>query len=614
MTQAQTPSADADWQGVAAEETEQVETGVGLKLRKRSRALLGTLLRPRRKQLALSFALVVAYNAASLSGPLLVAVALDSGIPDALGGDPGTLAWCLAAYLVLSVVASGFYYVFMRYSGRIGRDVIIDLRQRVFDHSGRLSIGFHERYTSGKVVSRMTSDTEALEDLVDNGVENTLTALLSLVGILGLLIVLDLPLALLALSGLLPIYLALRWFRVRSDRAYRGTRGAIAKVIVQFVESMNGMRAVQAFGRQGRNEEIMGALNADFQEANRRAFNVLGVFTMSVRLVGNLTIVAVLAIGALRVIDGGLGLGVLTAFTLYLRRFYDPLDQLAMFANQYSSAVAALEKISGLLQERPDVPEPADPVPLPPVRGGRAITFDGVAFRYREDTPVVLRPLDLEIPAGQTVALVGPTGAGKSTLAKLVARFYDPTQGAVRLDGVDLRSVADAELRRSVVMVTQENFLFSGSVADNIALGDPGATRAQVEAAAEAVGAHDFITALPEGYDTDVRKRGGRLSSGQRQVIAFARAYLADPAVLVLDEATSSLDAPTERVVQQAMESVLSDRTALIIAHRFSTVLIADRVLVVRDGQVVEDAAPRALITAGGDFAELHRTWRESLV
>ncbi|WP_235926607.1 ABC transporter ATP-binding protein [Actinokineospora pegani] len=614
MTDKQAPSADLDWQGVAAEETAEVEVGVGVKLRKRSRALLGTLLRPRRKQLALSFALVVAYNAASLTGPLLVAVALDSGIPDALGGDPGTLAWCLAAYLVLSVIASGVYYVFMRYSGRIGRDVIIDLRQRVFDHSGRLSIGFHEGYTSGKVVSRMTSDTEALEDLVDNSVENTLTALLSLVGILVLLVVLDLPLALLALSGLLPIYLALRWFRSRSDRAYRGTRGAIAKVIVQFVESMNGMRAVQAFGRQERNEEIMGALNADFQEANRRAFNVLGVFTMAVRLVGNLTIVAVLAIGAVRVIDGGLGLGVLTAFTLYLRRFYDPLDQLAMFANQYSSAVAALEKISGLLEERPDVPEPADPVPLPRARGGRAITFDRVAFRYRADTPVVLHPLDLEVPAGQTVALVGPTGAGKSTLAKLVARFYDPTQGAVRLDGVDVRSVADAELRRSVVMVTQENFLFSGSVADNIALGDPGATRAQVEAAAEAVGAHGFITALPEGYDTDVRKRGGRLSAGQRQVIAFARAYLADPAVLVLDEATSSLDAPTERIVQQAMESVLSDRTALIIAHRFSTVLIADRALVVRDGRVVEDATPQALIAAGGDFAELHRTWRESLV
>ncbi|MGH3864414.1 ABC transporter ATP-binding protein, partial [Actinokineospora sp.] len=328
---------------------------------------------------------------------------------------------------------------------------------------------------------------------------------------------------------------------------------------------------------------------------------------------GNLSLAVVLAIGACRVANGGLELGVLTAFTLYLRRFYDPLDDLAMVANSYTSATAALEKISGLLEEEPDVLDPKDAVTPPPHAGGRSVRFAQVEFRYSATGPVVLPKFDLTIPAGQTVALVGATGAGKSTVAKLVARFYDPSSGAVLLDGVDLRSVSDVDLRRSVVMVTQENFLFAGSVADNIALGRPDASRPEIEAAAQAVGAHAFIEALPEGYDTDVRKRGGRLSAGQRQMVAFSRAFLADPAVLVLDEATSSLDVPTERAVQTALESVLKDRTALIIAHRLSTVLIADRVLVVADGRIVEDGSPADLIANTGHFADLHNAWQDSL-
>jgi ATP-binding cassette, subfamily B, bacterial len=284
-----------------------------------------------------------------------------------------------------------------------------------------------------------------------------------------------------------------------------------------------------------------------------------------------------------------------------------------MLANSYSAAIAALEKLSGVLEEEPSVPEPVTPVPLP-ARGRRGeLLFSGVEFRYRPDSPVVLPEFDLHIPPGQTVAVVGATGAGKSTLAKLVSRFYDPSAGSVRLDGVDLRQVADADLRAAVTMVTQENFLFAGSVADNIALGKPSATRAEIEAAAAGVGAHEFVAALPEGYDTDVRKRGGRLSAGQRQLVAFARALLADPAVLVLDEATSSLDVPTERAVQSALETVLSQRTALIIAHRLSTVLIADRVLVVDDGRIVEDGSPAELITNSGRFAALHHAWTNSL-
>ncbi|MGB3441712.1 MAG: ABC transporter ATP-binding protein [Actinophytocola sp.] len=605
---------EEQWRGVAAEDNEELNTLVSGRLQARSRRLLVSLVRPRLGIALLAFGLVVLENVLTLVGPLVIAVAIDTGIPDAIGGDTTVLAWCVGAYVFSGLGAAGTRFGFLKVAGRFGQDVLLDLRQRVFSHAQRLSLSFHEKYTSGKVISRMTSDIDSLHDLLEDGLDGLLTAILSVVGIAIMLLVLDVPLALIVLAGLVPLIWVTRWFYLRSRHAYRNTRGAIAKIIVQFVETMNGMRAVQAFRREGRNEAIMAELNDRFRAANKEALIVVARFTMTVRLVGNLTLAIVLAIGAVRVVDGGLALGVLTAFTLYLRRFYDPLDELAMFANSYTAAIAALEKISGVLEEEPKVVEPAAPRPLPTRDTGREIAFDAVEFRYSPTTPVVLPTFDLHIPTGQTVALVGATGAGKSTLAKLVGRFYDPSAGAIRLDGVSLREIADTELRREVVTVTQENFLFAGSVADNIALGRPAATRAEVESAATAVGAHEFIAALPERYDTDVRKRGGRLSAGQRQMVAFARAFLADPSVLVLDEATSSLDVPTERAVQRALESVLADRTALIIAHRLSTVLIADRVLVVEDGRIVEDGSPEELIEGrGGRFAALHRTWLESL-
>jgi ABC-type multidrug transport system fused ATPase/permease subunit len=607
---------EEEWRGVAAEDNEELTALVSGRLEARSRRLLGSLVRPRLGGALLALLLVVLENVLTLAGPLIIAIAIDTGIPDAVNGETTTLAWCVGAYLFSGLGAAGMRFAFLKVAGRLGQDVLLDLRKRIFSHAQRLSIAFHEKYTSGKVISRLTSDVDSLHDLLEDGLDGLLTALLSVVGIAVMLLVLDVPMALMVLAGLIPLLWVTRWFYIRSRASYRGTRGAIAKIIVQFVESMNGMRAVQAFRREDRNESIMAALNDRFRAANKDALIVVARYTMTVRLVGNLSLALVLAIGAVRVVDGGLELGVLTAFTLYLRRFYDPLDELAMFANSYTAASAALEKISGLLQEEPAVVEPVSPVALPEHAAvGRTVEFDRVAFRYSAGGPVVLPEFDLTIPAGQTVALVGATGAGKSTLAKLVGRFYDPTAGAVRLDGVDLRDVADSDLRRAIVTVTQENFLFAGSVADNIALARPDATRAEIEAAATAVGAREFITALPEGYDTDVRKRGGRLSAGQRQMVAFARAFLADPAVLVLDEATSSLDVPTERAVQRALESVLADRTALIIAHRLSTVLIADRVLVVEDGRIVEDGTPEDLIEepAGGRFAALHRTWLESL-
>jgi ABC-type multidrug transport system fused ATPase/permease subunit len=606
--------AEEEWRGVAAEDNEELNALVSGRLQTRSRQLLGSLVRPRLAVGLLAFGLVVLENVLILVGPLVIAVAIDTGIPDAVDGDTTALAWCVGLYLVSGLGAAAARFAFVKVAGRFGQDVLLDLRQRVFRHAQRLSVSFHDKYTSGKVISRMTSDIDSLHDLLEDGLDGLLTAVLSVFGIAIVLLVMDVPLALVVLAGLVPLVWVTRWFYLRSRHAYCDTRGAIAKIIVQFVETMNGMRAVQAFRREDRNETIMATLGDRFRGANKEALIVVARFTMTVRWVGNLTLAIVLAIGAVRVVDGGLELGVLTAFMLYLRRFYDPLDELAMFANSYTSAIAALEKISGLLEEEPTVVEPTTPTPLPTRDTGRAIDFDAVEFRYSPATPVVLPTFDLHIPAGQTVALVGATGAGKSTLAKLVGRFYDPSAGAVRLDGVPLSDIADDALRREVVMVTQENFLFAGSVADNIALGRPTATRAQVESAAAAVGAHEFIAALPDGYDTDVRKRGGRLSAGQRQMVAFARAFLADPSVLVLDEATSSLDVPTERAVQAALESVLADRTALIIAHRLSTVLIADRVLVVEDGRVVEDGSPEELIEGrGGRFAALHRTWLESL-
>ncbi|MFC0114790.1 ABC transporter ATP-binding protein [Kibdelosporangium aridum] len=602
---------DDAWRGVAAEEVQELNSAVGAKLQARSRKLLGSLIRPHLWPAGAALALVVLQNLSSLVGPLLIAAAIDSGIPSAIRGDTSTLAWCIGGYAFSAIANSGLLMAFQRLAARISQDVLLDLRQRLFRHVQRLSLSFHESYTSGKVISRLTADMESIGKLLEDGLDNLLNAVLSLAFIGTLLLILDVPLALIVMAGFIPLVLMLRWFRATSGRAYRATRGAIAKVIVQFVETMNGIRAVQAFRRERRNESIMDVENASYRDSNYTATSAVATFAASVRFIGNVSLAVVLGIGAWRVTGGSMELGVLTAFTLYLRRFYDPLDELAQVANSYASASAALEKISGVLEEEPTVVEPAHPKPLPP---GGTIEFNQVEFRYGPETPVVLPKFDLTIPAGQTVALVGATGAGKSTIAKLVARFYDPTAGSVRLSGVDLRDTADEDLRTKVVMVTQENFLFSGSVADNIALGKPSATRGEIESAAAAVGAHEFIAALPDGYDTDVRKRGGRLSAGQRQLVAFARAFLADPSVLVLDEATSSLDVPGERAVQAALETVLTDRTAVIIAHRLSTVLIADRVLVVDGGRIVEDGSPADLVAEGrGEFAALHQAWLESL-
>jgi ABC-type multidrug transport system fused ATPase/permease subunit len=611
-------SGTSSWRGVAADDADRTaaEAGTeaaGVRLRANTRTLLGSLLRPHRGAMIAGLTLLLLQGAAEMSGPFLVMLGIDKGLGPLIRDHDGTVLLRIGIAFAVSIVVA---YIgkrgFLTLSGRIGQAVLFDLRKRVFDHFQRLSIGFHERYTSGRVVSRLTSDMDSISELVDGGIDELVLSALSVVSVATILLFLDVPLAAATLLSFPFLIWLSRWFQRQSAAAYRRTRETVALVIVQFVESMGGIRAVQTFRRERRNQQIFEAVNEDYRRANTRAFQLIAIYSPMIKVIGNATIAVVLTYGGYRAYHGQIEVGVLAAFLLYLRRFFEPMQDLSMFYNSLQSASAALEKLAGVLDEKPAVAEPARPVRLPDqVRG--AISFDDVSFGYRADRPV-LGHFDLVVPAGQTLALVGATGAGKSTIAKLIARFYDPTSGAVRLDGVELHDIADHDLRQAVIMVAQENFLFTGTIADNIRFGRLDASDDEIRAAAHAIGADTFIDALPDGYQTDVRKRGGRLSAGQRQLVAFARAFLADPQVLILDEATSSLDVPSERLVQRALRTILRERTAIVIAHRLSTVEIADRVLVLDHGRVVEDGPPGSLIVRGGRYADLHQQWQDSLV
>ena len=602
------------WRGIAAEQQDEITGKLGALLRRRSRALLTDLLRPYRRLVTGIFLLIVAAQLAMLAGPWLIGVGIDKIPQLEHTHDAGPMALVIVAFGASVLVQAVTTRAYIAGIGRLGGRVVLELRRRLFAHFQALPVAFHEHYTSGRVISRQVSDIDSISDMFDEGLASLVAALLSLLLVGGGMLLLDWRLALVVLAGFPPLVWLSAWFRRESAIAYRRTRTTIAQVIVQFVETFGGISAVQAFRRERRNEEIFGALNQEYADATLWSQRLLAIYFPGVTVVGNLAIGAVLLYGGFRVVDHQMQVGVLVSFLLYLQRFFDPLIDLSQFYSSFQSAGAALEKISGVLDEPPGVPEPDHPVTVPAAAGpalGREVRFDAVRFAYR--TATVLPDLNLTIPAGQTVALVGSTGAGKTTVARLLARLYDPLDGRVLLDGIDVRQLDDRTLRREVVLITQENFLFSGSIADNIELGKPGASRAEIEAAATAIGAHAFIAGLPGGYDAEVGNGGSRLSAGQRQLISFARAFLAAPAVLVLDEATSLLDIPSERLVQDALRTILAGRTALIIAHRLSTVAIADRVLVLEHGRIIEDGSPAELMTTAGEYAALHAGWRESL-
>ncbi|WP_424447174.1 ABC transporter ATP-binding protein [Microbacterium arborescens] len=598
--------------GTSGEDRSDYTRDESREIRRRSLRLLGSLVSPLRMQLALAAVVLVISTALRVAGPALVGW----GIANALPAVQEQADWMptivvVVVFLISAVGGAALIGWYAVVAARLTQAVMIDLRKRIFRHTQRLSLEFHESYTSGRIISRQTSDLDTIRELLDGGLNELVSGLLYGGFTLIALLLLDWQSGvILAVMGI-PLFLLMRWFYLRSQVVYRESRVISAKVIVKFVESMTGIRAVKAFRKEPANDTEFGGLSSDYRDVNMRSIRLFGTFEPALMAVASVSLALVLAWGGFRVVEGTLSLGFLLSAVLYVRNFFAPMQEVAFFLNSYQSATAALEKVSGVLEEDPTVPDPTDPVELRQARGH--LRFEDVTFGY-SDAVTILPDFALDMPAGQTIALVGTTGAGKSTLAKLVARFYDPTKGRVTLDGIDLRQLHPKDLRRAIVMVTQEAYLFSGTVADNIALGKPDATMAEIEAAARAVGADEFIERLPDGYATDVNKRGGRVSAGQRQLISFARAFLADPAVLILDEATASLDIPSERQIQEALGTLLADRTAIIIAHRLSTVAIADRVLVMEHGRIIEDDTPAALIAGTGKFAQLHAAWRESLV
>jgi ATP-binding cassette, subfamily B, bacterial len=570
-----------------------------------ARALLGSLLRPYALILAFLVGIAVLENAARLSVPILVRRGIDHGIPAVMhGGSARDLIAVVASLSAVVGVHGLSRWAFLNRAGRLRQQVLLDLRRRVFRHFQRLDIAFHERYTTGRVVTRLTSDVEAVDDMLFAGFDCLITTALMPLGIGVVLVVLDWRLGLMCLAVFGILLLLGAWFRRQSTRTFRQLRESTALVIMQFVETMAGIKVLQAYRRESRNQVVFDDIADDYRAILVKSFKLMAVLTPGVKIVGNLTTGLVILYGGTRVLGGDMTIGTFAAFLLYLRMFFEPLHEMTNFFNAFQSASSALEKLASVLNRRPAIAEPE----MPLARGGNTcatdfasgtVVFDDVHFSYIPGRPV-LSGLSVTVPAGQTVALVGRSGTGKSTIAKLLARFYDPGSGSIRLDGVDLRDFAHDDLRRNVVLVAQDSFLFTGTIADNIRFGRPQATDAEVRQASATVGADLFIAALPAGYLTEVSNGGVELSAGQRQLIALARALLADSAVLIVDEATSALDTPGERMVQHALATVLADRTALIVANRLDMVDSADRVLVLGEGgRLVADGTPAELMHHG---------------
>jgi ATP-binding cassette, subfamily B, bacterial len=578
--------------------------------RGRARKLRGLaeLLTPYKWRVLAMFVALVLATAAALAPAPLAKLAIDDGIRS---GDVGALDVIVAAFLASALVYAVASYAQTYLVGWVGQRALQDLRVKLFTHLQQLSIGFYSRNRAGVIISRITNDVEALDQLVEDGMATLFQSGLTLIGVVVILLVLDFHLALLTFLALPILFAGGVIFRIASADAYRLTREKIATITGYLQETLSGIRVVRVFGQEPRHIEQFRALNEENRAANMTTVNLNAIYFPMVEFLSALVTVEILVVGGLEVINGHASTGVVFAFIAALNNFFDPIQQLSQLYTTYQSGMAALDKIFELLDEQPDLVDPPDAMDLPPIRG--ELRFDDVSFQYGvgDDAAYALRDVDLVIPPGQTVALVGATGAGKSTFAKLVARFYDPTSGAVLLDGHDLRSVTAQSLRSQMGIVPQEGFLFSGTIRENIAFGRPGASDDEIRAAARAVGADSFISALDDGYDAQIGERGVQLSAGQRQLVAFARALVADPRILVLDEATSNVDVHTETLIEQGLRRLVAGRTAIVIAHRLSTIRGAGRILVLEHGQVVEDGTHDELLEARGHYWRLYRDWAE---
>jgi ATP-binding cassette, subfamily B, bacterial len=566
------------------------------------------LLAPYRWRVLAMFLSLVAATAAALAPAPLAKLAIDQGIQR---HDVGALDVIVALFLVSAVVYAVATYAQTYLVGWVGQRALQDLRIRLFIHLQRLSIGFYSRNRTGVIISRMTNDVEALDQLVEDGMATLIQSGLTLIGVVVILFVLDPHLALLTFLVLPILAVGAFAFRIASADAYRLTREKIASITGYLQETLSGIRVVRAFGQERAHIKRFRELNDENRAANMTTVNLNAAYFPAVEFLSAIVTVEILVIGGVEAINGHTSTGVVFAFIAALNNFFDPIQQLSQLYTTYQSGMAALDKIFDLLDEQPDLADAPDATALPSIRG--EIRFDDVSFRYgaADGGEYALRDLDLVIPPGQTVALVGETGAGKSTFAKLVARFYDPTAGGVLVDGHDLRTITAHSLRSQMGIVPQEGFLFSGTIRENIAFGDPSATDEEIEAAARAVGAHGFVSELEDGYDSQIGERGVQLSAGQRQLVAFARALVADPRILVLDEATSNVDVHTESLIEQGLRRLVAGRTAIVIAHRLSTIRHAGRILVLEHGQVVEDGTHDELLEAQGRYWRLYRDWAE---